>query len=285
MFRRLKRKLNLPPFSEENPGQGSVFTVEVTNGERDWSEKVDSVDVLAAGLEAKGIPFERSKEWLRLDGGLIIRPQFVSLRPRDDGSVQTTTTIEINHDTLCPAGTFEYQHAAGETASESLQQGFEAWADWDLPVLREALLNQFDRCMVMSMDFPAQESVSARTRQLIFGPPTHAFVSQRKQPATSSEQGNDEHDFCPCCLLTRSFEAFRELIEGDGFFALRLFAMRNASGGYEADCRVNGVDWPAGAEALVKYAETWPDIGFEFRKQYVAIRTIPATDTPASAQE
>jgi hypothetical protein len=209
----------------------------------------------------------------------------VSLHPRDDGSVQTTTTIEINHETLCPAGTFEYQHAAGESASESLQQGFDAWANWDLPVLSEALLDQFDRCMVMAMSLPEREGVPARTRQLIFGPPARAMVKQPDRPAPPAEQSDDEHDFCPCCLITRSFEAFREQIEGDGFFAVRLFAMRNASGGYEADCRVNGVDWPAGAEALVKYAETWPDIGFEFRKQYVAIRTVPAADTPGSAQQ
>ena len=44
-------------------------------------------------------------------------------------------------------------------------------------------------------------------------------------------------------------------------------------GRIEADCRVNGVDRPEGAAALVRYAQTWPDRGFEYRKQYVCIQT------------
>ena len=50
--------------------------------------------------------------------------------------------------------------------------------------------------------------------------------------------------------------------------------MRNAEGSAEADCRVNGVDWPAGKAALLKYVATWPERGFEYRKQFVAIRTL-----------
>ena len=42
----------------------------------------------------------------------------------------------------------------------------------------------------------------------------------------------EEHPFCPCCLLTGSFEAFRELIEGNGFHGLRLFAARDVVGAW-----------------------------------------------------
>ena len=52
----------------------------------------------------------------------------------------------------------------------------------------------------------------------------------------------EEHPFCPCCLLTRSFEAFRGFMEGDGFYCLRLFAARDTEGVPQADCRVNGED-------------------------------------------
>jgi hypothetical protein len=40
---------------------------------------------------------------------------------------------------------------------------------------------------------------------------------------------------------------------------------------------VNGVDWPAGAAELVKYAREWPDRGLEYRKQYVCIQTRAAS--------
>jgi hypothetical protein len=273
MPRSPKRTNALPPFSPNNPGQGSTFLVDYSEGERHWAEEVDTVDALATSLEARDIPFERSQQWLTIEGGLIVRPQFVQVRPRDDDSVQSTTTIEINHETLCPAGTFEYQHATGETVDESLESGFGTWADTDLPVLREALSGQFDRCMVMSMSFDKRLSIPARTRQLILGPPTHA-AAKSDQTSKSKRASADNHEFCPCCLLTRNLDAFSELIEGNNFFALRLYAMRNSQGGAEADCRVNGVDWPAGAEALIKYVATWPGRGFEFRKQYAVIRTV-----------
>jgi hypothetical protein len=33
------------------------------------------------------------------------------------------------------------------------------------------------------------------------------------------------------------------------------------------------VDYPQGAAGLVRYAQTWPQRGFEYRKQYVCIQT------------
>ena len=88
--------------------------------------------------------------------------------------------------------------------------------------------------------------------------------------------GQAEHPFCPCCLLTNTFETFEPLIESDRFFAIRLLAMRNGDGSARADCRVNGEDWEAGQQALCDYAGTWPDAGFEVRKQYVVVQTAPA---------
>ena len=83
----------------------------------------------------------------------------------------------------------------------------------------------------------------------------------------------EEHPFCPCCLLTRSWEAFRELIEGDGFYGLRLFAMRDPEGNPRADCRVNGAEWERGKQALREYVRTWPGAGVEFRKQFVVLQS------------
>ena len=60
---------------------------------------------------------------------------------------------------------------------------------------------------------------------------------------------------------------FTDHLHGDRFYGIRLFAARNSEGGAEADCRINGVDWAPGAAALLEYVATWPDRGFEYRKQ------------------
>src|SRR5690348_11923615 len=83
------------------------------------------------------------------------------------------------------------------------------------------------------------------------------------------------HDFCPCCFLTNSMETFKGMLEGEGFFAIRFYAVRDAEGQAQADCRVNGEDFEAGKQALLKYVEKWPAAGFEFRKQYVIIQDAP----------
>jgi hypothetical protein len=67
--------------------------------------------------------------------------------------------------------------------------------------------------------------------------------------------------FISCRQLTNSFEAFRDLIESDEFYAVRLFALRGGDGNAGGDCRVNGDDWEKGAQALRGYASTWPASG------------------------
>jgi hypothetical protein len=251
MPRWLKRKRAMPPFSAENPGVGAQFRVAFSDAERTWEEEVNAVASLATVLKARGIPFKREDEWLELENGLIVRPQFFQLQPRDDGSVQSSTTIEINHPTLCEEGVFEYQHSLGSSLEESMQKGFAGWADTDLPVFMDALNEEFEHCAAMVVEYPAEGSKPARKRQMVLGPPMHAAAH---------------------------FEAFEEHIKGDSFYGIRLFASRDQDGRVEADCRVNGIDFPAGEAALLKYAETWPDRGFEMRKQFVAIRTLTSTD-------
>jgi hypothetical protein len=115
VFHWLNRKPALPPFSKSNPGQGTSFRVGFSNADRSWEDQADVLVMLAAVLESRGIEFERKKERLEFENGLIARPQFVELQPRDDGSVRTATTVELNHPELCPLGTFEYQHSIGST--------------------------------------------------------------------------------------------------------------------------------------------------------------------------
>jgi hypothetical protein len=82
------------------------------------------------------------------------------------------------------------------------------------------------------------------------------------------------HPFCPCCMLQETFEALQPVLLDDAPHGVRLFAMRHADGSVDADCRVDGDDFPAGVEALRDYAASWPGRGAEFRKQYLVMRTL-----------
>jgi hypothetical protein len=180
------------------------------------------------------------------------------------------TTIEVTHSEHFPQGVFEFQHATGDTIEDSIRCGVEQWAKTDLVALLDALRPKAETCMTMEISFPEAEGKPARFRRAVLSPVTHL---QLKPPAQQAG-ADDEHPFCPCCLLTRSFEAFKGLFENDGFFGIRLFAARDQDGSPQADCRVNGMDWEAGAVALRQYVETWPGEGYEFRKQYVVLHNI-----------
>jgi hypothetical protein len=52
--------------------------------------------------------------------------------------------------------------------------------------------------------------------------------------------------------------------------------MRDQNRAAIADCRVNGEPFEEGKQALRRYVETWPDAGFEWRKQYVILQTFSA---------
>jgi len=96
-------------------------------------------------------------------------------------------------------------------------------------------------------------------------------------------------DIAMCCTKLWDVEpaapSFKPLVAGDGFFAIRMYAMRGEDGSVAADCRVNGQEFEEGKAALRRYVSTWPQAGFEFRKQYVVLQTLqsPATTPPAPA--
>jgi hypothetical protein len=132
--------------------------------------------------------------------------------------------------------------------------------------LLDALKAEPEHCTTMVMTVPARDGKPERTRRAVLGPCTHF--------AATPPGASDEHPFCPCCLLTNSFETFEELFEADAFYGLRLLALRNGEGQPAADCRINGDDWEKGAQALRNYVGTWPHGGFEMRKQYVVLQTV-----------
>ncbi len=283
------RKKQAPKLLPSNRGIGVTGEIGFSSAERSWSEHYNVVTLAARVLAEHGHLVQSEESWL-VDpaSGFIMLPQLVHFQPLQKGGVRTTTTIQTNHPALVPDGVFEYQHSTGDNMEDSIRKGFDQWAQTDLVALLEALEPEPKTCTTLKMDFPEKDGKPAYSRRAVLGPVAHyvqnpqAYAEQRtsaeqKTPETGEDvQGEkyESHAFCPCCLLTSSFEAFKELIEGPGFYGLRLFTARDGKGAPQADCRVNGDDWEKGAEALRRYAATWPEAGYEFRKQYVVLHTI-----------
>lgn len=267
-----RKKKPAPPTCKSNPGIGIEAKVAFSNGERSWTEKINLVDLTATVFKKRGYSITNERTWLHdKNSGYMIQPQLVGLEPLQDGGARTVTTIQCNHPTLCPNGVFEYQHSAGDTVADSIAKGFDQWIQTDYVALLDALHPKPETCTMMEMSFPASDGKPARVRRAILGPVAH-FMADAK--CASGNDDPEEHPFCPCCLLTNSFEAFRDLLEGDEFYGIRLFAARTTEGTPEADCRVNGDDFDEGMDALRKCATSWPVAGYEFRKQYVVLQSI-----------
>jgi hypothetical protein len=276
MFRfRGKNPSKLP----SNPGRGVTGEVGFSNAERTWSEQYDVVTLAATALRDHGHQVSGKKSLAHQDSGFVLLPQFVELQPFDKSGVRTTTTMQAHHPVLVPDGVFEYQHSTGDNVEDSIRKGFEQWAATDFVALLEALQPKPATCPTLQVEFPHQDGKQAYTRRAVLGPVVR-FVqnpqvyTEMKVTDSGRDRQCDTHDFCPCCLLTNSFDVFKKLMNGTDFFGLRLFAARDMKGVPQADCRVNGEDFEQGAEALRKYAATWPAAGYEFRKQYVVLHTL-----------
>jgi len=277
------RKERIPQPLHSNPGKGFNGSVAFTNSQKSWVERFDLVSLLAASLKSHGHQAISEDSHLVLENSAFsLLPQFVEIKPLAEGGVQTTTTIQTSHASMVPEGVFEYQHSTGRNVEESFLEGFNQWAKTDLVTLLDSIQAIPSICSVLKMEIPEKNEAPAYCRRAVLGPVMHLqqYPSDAvgQKGATSGEEilgdHKDCHDFCPCCLLTSSFEAFKELVESTRFYGLRLYAMRNQSGNPQADCRVNGNDWEKGAEALRTYVGTWPKAGVEFRKQYVVLQTI-----------
>ena len=223
---------------------------------------------LAAGvMEQRGHRVTRHDGWLEhRDSGLAIRPHLVDCLHRSPRHVQSISTVAVRHPDVIPDGLFEYQHALGATLDEALRSGFEQWLQIDFLVLLDAVKERAEHCS--ALEFKWENDVLARRRRALLGPIGH--MAAHPAPAASEV----EHPFCPCCLLTNTQAAFAPLIRSDDFFGIRLLAIRNDDGSAQADCRINGEDFRAGQQALCDYVQTWPQAGYEFRKQYVVLQTL-----------
>ena len=270
MLNIFKKAPKPPKPSAENPGLGSTANVGFSNNERSWEESADLVEILAEVLLEKGFECDQHKHWLQF-GKLQFQPQVVSLAPLDDGGVQTASTIEVSHPEVIPGGLFEYQHATGDNTAESFRNGFSSWVESDFPAFFDLDRDEPRICTMLSVDFPETQNAKRLSRRILLAPPAH----YAENPADSGE----EHPFCACCLVTNNYESFEDLISADTVHGVRLFVLRDQSGSAQADCRVDGIEHDAGEHALKNYAETWPQRGYEYRKQYVLVHTVASDAT------
>jgi hypothetical protein len=271
MFGFFKKK-PAPPTCPANPGIGIKATVAFANSDRTWTEEVNLIDLAETVFEIHGYTVANHTTWLEhAESGFSLLPQLVEFQPLEKGGVRTATTMQTSHPTLSPSGVFEFQHSTGDTMADSISKGFDQWVQTDFVALLAALQPKPASCTTMVMSFPAKDGNPERIRRAVLGPVAHFM---QNPPREGEVAPSEEHPFCACCLLTRSFEAFKDLIEGDEFNCLRLFAARDTEGIAQADCRVNGENWEKGAQSLREYAKTWPAAGYEFRKQYVVLQTI-----------
>ncbi len=220
-----------PSHCAANEGGGPTFKVGFENDKAQWTEVFDLSALLFDTLAARGFKPVREREgWLLLpDEGLWLWPQIASYHPNDDGSVSTSTTIEVAHASLLPAGAFKYQHSYGEDIASALTRGFDLWAQVDLVVFKDALTVEMAHCTSLQMQWePKEGETRSRQRRVLFGPVAHHAARE----ATEEE----EHPFCSCCLFTNTWDAYKPQIESDGVYGLRLYAARDAQGKVQADC-------------------------------------------------
>ena len=224
--------------------------------------------LLADLLGRLGYTAERREETL-LCGGVTLSPQFISVDPIHPKGARTGSVIAYSHPRFGTLSPFEYQYASGEDITAAFTHGFESWADLDWRTILDALGTEPVHSQLMLKTFPGIAPDSgALHRRIVLGPISHAVTE-------SVSHAGPDHDFCPCCLITQSFDAFSSLFETDAFYGIRLFAAREADGTVQADCRINGEDFDVGRNALRQYALTWPSRGFEYRKQYVIMQSMP----------
>ena len=228
----------------------------------------DLVQLTAGVMEQRGYAVANHGTWLEhRDSSIALRPHLVDFHDQSTGRVKSTSTITVSHPDLIPDGIFEYQHAIGATLNEALCSGFDQWLRIDFVVLLDALRDQPETCSAVEFKWE-RGNTPDRNRRALLGP-TGQMV-EHGEPA----RDDVEHPLCPCCLLTNTYDAFAPFIQNDGFYGIRLLAIRNPDGSAQADCRINGEDFAAGPRALCDYVRTWPQAGVEMRKQYVVLQTM-----------
>ena len=247
---------------------------------QDRSE-LDVFGIVVEVLASAGHSLERREDHLlHASSGIRLVPQLLESQAMKSGHVRSSSRIGLRHPAFGAGIVTEYQHSIGDTLEHAFRAAVLGWAEVDFVVLLDALLPKARHSKVMLMTFPSNGEAGERRRRILLGPVSHLRHFKPDPEAESPALDPGEHEFCPCCLLTKNYDAFQNLFNDGEFHAIRLFACRDENGALSADCRVNGEDFGQGKESLHRYAGSWPQHGFEYRKQYVVIQDY----TPASMQ-
>jgi hypothetical protein len=240
-----------------------------TNGTTKWSEEWNVIESAAQALMQLGHRTISHSDYLEhVDTGIRLKPQLADMQPLERG-VRTCTIIDVVHSLTGTQRVFEFQHATGDSITQSLVNGFTQWAQVDLPVFADALQEKPKTCLCMEFPFPAKDGQPARHRRVVLGP-----VGHLQQHTPRADEASEEHPFCSCCFFTNTYKAFQQHLNSDSCFGIRFYAQCDEQGNAEADCRINGEDFAPGKEALLAYVRQWPNRGFQFRKQYAFVHSV-----------
>ena len=206
-----------------------------------------------------------------LDSGLVFRPQLVAVQPLDNGGVRNGHDGRDEPPRAGPDGVFLNSSTPAETTTEaSINSGFDQWARTDLVTFLEALRDKPETCMTLEMQRSPGGTAGRRGPAAILSRPV-SHSRRACRPPRVGAAGDEHPRLLPVDPL---LEAFKGVVQSDGFFAIRLFARGTPPA---RPTRIVGSTrrLKPGVKALRKYARTWPPAGFEFRKQYVLLRTLP----------
>jgi len=78
-------------------------------------------------------------------------------------------------------------------------------------------------------------------------------------------------------IFVAIFDAVSQHASHASLFWLECFAVRNPDGSVDATCRYNNNIWPAGQEALMSWASTWPDTKgcMLSKRQFLIFEPVP----------
>jgi len=216
-------------------------------------------------------------KWIYIkDNGYYLLPLLINFYYNENNELKISATIQIHHKEIFPNGIFEYVYPQKEVenAIDGLFELFETWADLDWLTLCDCL--KFEKSEYMSMRIDLNKG-KTQARHVFYG----AILVIRTLMWKRQKRGElmlilTLMNFCPCCLFINSMEAFDEQIKDTSQnYAIRLFAMKNPDGEIDADCRINGEEYPQAEKYLKNYAKTWKNCNIiKFRKQYVIIRNV-----------
>jgi len=156
-----------------------------------WDDESDVARLGAQrALENLGYAVTLDDTWIEhAESGFRFRAKLLDYVTLDDGEIRTVTVIQSVHPTLVPDGVFEYQHSKGDTLENSVQEGYELWAQIDLVVLLDALRDEPEECTILKTSFPERDGMAALHRRMVLGPLQRMATRESSQTDVAGGDG------------------------------------------------------------------------------------------------